>query len=161
MLFGKWTVEIHTRAAKLSSCNQLLPVIVKMPDFMNDMEDKLDWYSDPFYTHHEGYKMQLKVVPAGQGLCEGRFMSIYLCIMDGPYDNLLKWKLRGKFQVTLLNQVSDSKHRSVSFQVYANRGQSRPFWYCHEFMSHEEIFKIKAGCQFFKDNCVIFEVCEL
>ena len=160
-LFGKWTTEIHTKAAELSSCAEEFPVIVKMPEFTDHMTNKLEWYSDPFFTDDEGYKMQLMVVAAGRGSGEGRCMSVYLCIMDGPYDYLLKWKLRGKFQVTLLNQISDSLHRSASYRVYANRGQSRPFWYCEELIPYEDLFKITSICQFLKDDSVFFEVCEL
>ena len=36
MLFGEWAIEIHTQAAKLSSCNQLLPVTIRMPDVMKN-----------------------------------------------------------------------------------------------------------------------------
>ena len=161
MLFGEWAIDIHTRAAKLSSCNQLLPVIVKVPDFMMNVRNKVDWYSDPFYTHHQGYKMNLNVIPAGHSSSEGHYMSVYLHIMDGPFDHLLKWKLRGIFQITLLNQICDSEHHSVSHQVYANRSQARSFWYCEEFISREALSKRSITCQFVKDNCVFFEVCEL
>ena len=34
MVFGDYPIMMHTRAAKLSSDNQLLPVIIKFPDFM-------------------------------------------------------------------------------------------------------------------------------
>ena len=160
-LFGKWTINIHTKAAQLSSCEEEFPVIVKMPEFMKYMTNKFEWYSDPFYTAPMGYQMQLMVVAAGRGSGEGWCMSVYLCIMDGPYDYLLKWKLRGKFQVTLLNQISNSMHRSASYKVYANRDQSRYFWHCEELISHADLFRSSADCQFLKDNSVFFEVCEL
>ena len=161
MLFGEWAIEIHTRAAKLSSCNQLLPVIVKVPDFTMNMGNKVDWYSDPFYTHHQGYKMNLNVVPAGHSSSEGRYMSVYMYIMSGPFDHLLKWQLRGKFQITLLNQICDSEHHSVTYHIHASRNQSEPFWYCEEFISREALSKRSFTCQFVKDNCVFFEVCKL
>ena len=160
-MFGEWPIKIYTRAAKLLSCNQLLPVFVKMPDFVMNVKNKIDWYSDPFYTHHQGYKVRLNVVPAGWGKSEGHYMSVYLYIMDGPYDHLLKWKLKGKFQVTLLNHICDSEHHSVSYRNHADRSQTQPFWYCEEFISYEELRKISATCQFVKDNCIFFEVCKL
>ena len=157
-LFGEWPIEMHTKAAKLSSCNQLLPVFVKMPDFIKKMEDRIDWYSDPFYTHHQGYKMRLNVVPAG---FEGHYMSVYLYIMDGPFDYLLRWPLKGKFQVTLLNQICNRDHHVVSYRNQADMCQKRPFWYCGDFISWEELRKISATCQFVKDNCIFFELCQL
>ena len=161
MLFGEWAIEIHSEAAKLSSCNQLLPVTIKMPNVMKNTKRKIDWTSDPFYTHHQGYKMELNVVPAGCGSGEDYYMSVYLYIMDGPYDDQLKWQLRGQFEVTLLNQICNSRHQSFSYRVHADRGQSSPFWYCDEFISFEELRKISATCQYLKDDCVFFEVCEL
>ena len=161
MLFGEWAIGIHTRAAKLSSCNQLLPVIVKVPDFTINKSNKVDWYSSPFFTHHNGYKMRLNGVPAGWSSSEGLYMSVYLYIMDGPFDHLLKWQLRGKFQVTLLNQISDSKHHSVSYRIHADRNQSSPFWYCEEFVPYEELHVVSATCQYIKDDCLFFEVCRL
>lgn len=161
ILIGQWTIEIHTRAAKLSSCNQLLPVIVKVTDVIKEMAMKNDVYSKPFYTHHQGYKMQLYVVPGGCGLSEGQFMSVYLCIMDGPFDHQLKWQLRGTFEVTLLNQLHDGMHHSVSYRIHAKRGQSRPFWYSDNFISRDKLREISAFWQYVKDDCVFFKVCEL
>ena len=161
MLVGEWAIEIHTEAAKLSSCNQLLPVTIKMPDVTKNTKNRVDWYSDPFYTHHQGYKMQLNVIPAGYGFGEDRYMSVYLCIMDGPFDNELRWELRGRFEVTLLNQICDSRHHSFAYRVHANRGQPRPFWYCDEFISFEDLRKMSASRQYMKDDCIFFEVCEL
>ena len=148
MLFGEWLVKIHTRAAKLSSCNQLFPVIVKLPDFTMNKNNKTDWYSNPFFTHHQGYRIRLNVVPAGWDESEGHYMSVYLYILEGPFDHLLRWQLRGRFQVTLLNQIYDSMHHSVTFRIHADRNQSRAFWYCEEFISFEELCKASVTCQY-------------
>ena len=158
MMFGEWLVKIHTRAAKLSSCNQLFPVIVKLPDFTMNKSNKTDWYSDPFFTHHQGYRMRLNVVPAGWNESEGHYMSVYLYILEGPFDHLLRWQLRGRFQVTLLNQVCDSMHHSVAFRIHADRSQSRAFWYCEEFISYEELHEVSGTCQYLKSDCLFFEV---
>ena len=168
MIFGKWAMKIHTRAAELLSCDpQFLPVIVKVPDFMANKNDKVDWDSNPFFTYPLiftypfGYKMKLNVVPAGYGTSEGSYMSVYLYIMSGPHDYQLTWPLKGKFQVTLLNQICDSGHHSVSYQNRAKMNQSKPFWFCKEFISYEVLHEISATRQFIKDDCVFFEVREL
>ena len=161
MIFGEFLVNMHTRAAKLSSCNQLLPVFVKMPNFMINKRDKVYWYSSPFFTHHNGYKMMLSVVPAGHGSSGGLYMSVYLYIVDGPFDHILKWQLRGKFRVMLLNQINGSENHAVSYQIHADRKQSKPFWYCEEFIPYEQLHIISATCQYIKDDCLFFEVCRL
>ena len=161
MVFGEWAIKIHTHAAKLSSCDQSLPVIVKMPDFAINKKNEVDWYSDPFFKYHCSYKMKLNVVPAGQDLSEGHYMSVYLYIMSGPHDHYLMWPLKGKFQVTLLNQISNSEHHSVSYRNRVKRNQSQPFWYCEEFISHKVLHEISATRQFIKNDCLFFEVSEL
>ena len=161
MLFGEWAIELHTRAAKLSSCDQLLPVIIKVPDIMKNIGNKAGWDSAPFYTHHQGYKMQLNVVPAGYGSSESHYMSVYLYIVDGPFDHLLNWELRGKFRVGLLNQICNSEHYFVSYRTHASRSQPKPFWYSDDFISRRDLREISATCQYVKGDCVFFEVCEL
>ena len=69
-----------------------------------------EWYSDSFYTHNKGYRMCLNVCPAGIGDGKGTHLSVFLCLMKGPHDDELKWPLREKFEVKLMNQISDSKH---------------------------------------------------
>ena len=161
MIFGEWAIILQTRAAKLSSCNQHLPVIIKLPYFVKNKNDKVDWYSNPFLRSHCGHKMKLNVVPAGYGTSEGSYMSVYLYIMSGPHDYQLTWPLKGKFQVTLLNQICDSGHHSVSYQNRAKMNQSTPFWYCEEFISYEVLREISTTRQFIKDDCLFFKVDEL
>ena len=156
VMFGKWAVKIHTQAAKLLSCDQVLPVIAKVSDFEMNKQTKYEWNSHPFYTYHQGYRIKLTVVLAGRGLGQGHHVSVYLYIMDGPFDHVLKWKLKGKFDVKLLNQFSDSSHLSVSHRIYADRSQSKPFWYSDEFISHERLYKRNS---FLKDDCLFLEVC--
>jgi len=56
-LFGEWTAELNTKALQLPSDDRVLPVVVQMSEYTNNKKTNADWYSDPFYTHKEGYKM--------------------------------------------------------------------------------------------------------
>ncbi len=62
------------------------------------------WLSSPFYTHAQGYKMCLKVYPFGHSTSMGSDLSMYVCIMKGHYDDLLKWPFRGSVTVRLTDQ---------------------------------------------------------
>jgi len=112
LLFGEWAMQLNIRALQLSTGNQVLPVIVRMPEYSK----MKDWYSDPFYTQEKGYKIQLKVV---FDYYRGSFnyLSIYLCLMKGPYDDELPWPLKGMFQVKALNQINDNSHHAVTRSV--------------------------------------------
>ena len=62
VLFGEWTIRLNTRAIQVSSGDQVLPVIVQMSEYAKKKENNVDWYSYPFYTHDEGYKIPFLVV---------------------------------------------------------------------------------------------------
>ena len=98
----QWTQHIRTTVEKLSSGNEVyvVPVIAKMSEYSKKSGK---WYSDSFYTHHNGYKVCLCVAVGHIHL------SVYLYLMNGPYDDQLSWPLYGHFQVKLLNQIFDKK----------------------------------------------------
>lgn len=93
------------------SCDQVCPVILKLSNY-NEMKNKDDtWYSNSFYTNNKGYKMHIEVEAGFEG--ESTHLSCYLLVlMKGPHDGNLSWPLRHKFEIKLLNQISDSQHHS-------------------------------------------------
>jgi len=124
-----------------------------------------DWYSDPFYTDKEGYKMQLNVVPGGYDTAKGVYLSVYLYLMEGPHDDKLLWPLTGKFAVTLLNQVSDTGHHSVINSVEdANRIVSSLVDFNAEDVWDQPRF-IKThtllNSQYLKNDSLFFEVSKM
>ena len=81
-----------------------LPVDFKV----NRYDDEV--YLPGFYTHSHGYKMCLNVIPDGCGDGEGTHVSAYIYIMQGPFDNHLKWPFRGEITIQLVNQAGDHSH---------------------------------------------------
>ena len=73
----------------------LVPFSFTMPDFEQKKSSKSSWYSPPFYTHPHGYKMCLRVEANGLGDGENSHVSMYLYMMQGEYDEYLKWPLQG------------------------------------------------------------------
>ena len=61
-------------------------------------------YSPVFYTSQTGYKIRVKLYPAGDGIGKGTHMSIYFQIMKGPYDGLLTWPFKHRVSFELLDQ---------------------------------------------------------
>lgn len=80
------------------------------------------WVSAPFYTHAQGYRMCLKVYPNGYATSEGSEVTLYVCIMKGKYDKLLKWPFKGLVVLQLLDQKSGTDHlvRTVDFHEGLN-----------------------------------------
>ena len=102
----------------------LAPVFVPPPDMvMTDFEThkKYDhvWYSPPFYSHIGGYKMCLGVYANGWGVGESTHVSVFIYLMQGEYDDQLKWPFRGDITIQLLNQSRDEGHweKTVRFTM--------------------------------------------
>ena len=161
LFFGEWTMRLNTKAIQLSSGDQVLPVIVRMSEYAKKKENNVDWYSGPFYTHWKGYKIQLNVVPNGYDTVKGTQLSVYLYVMEGPYDNTLLWPLKGKFKVTLLNQAKDTNHHSVTHQINGvNRvhfwtdSSSKMMWYHPRFIKTTTLL----SSEYLKSDSLFFEV---
>ena len=167
----RWTVHITTIATMAGSGTLTCPVIIKMSEFARRKESNIQWCSYSFYTHSGGYRLCMYVNTAGTGDGKGSHLSVQLLLMKGPHDDKLTWPMRGKFTVTLLNQISDNNHHSVPFPLnrncsatagnrvtngeYAARG-----WGTTTFISNEELHKSTPACsQFLKDDCIFFHVC--
>ena len=166
LLYGKWTIELITMSTKLSSGNQVSPVIVKMSNYMKQKRDVTNWYSNPFYSHRQGYQMCLCVFPAGYYSGKGTHMSVILYLMKGPYDDQLRWPMVGHCEVKLLNQTSNSQHH-VGVGKYQADGCRRvndeeishyPLWYTNQFISNVELHKVTASSQYCKHDSVFFQV---
>ena len=100
------------------------------------------------------------VVDAGrQASSVNTYMSVYLFILKGEYDDELSWPLRGTFTIKLLNQMSDNQHfvRTVIYDgetkgldLYGN-GKAR-------FISSANLYKVTPSCQFIRKECIFLQV---
>ena len=161
LLFGERTMQLNTRAAQLSSGDQVLPVIVRMSEYTQKKENNVDWHSDPFYTHKEGYKLQLNVVSNGHDTAKGTHLSVCLYLLRGPHDYLLPWPLKGKFRVTLLNQISDANHPIVGQNISVDQvtwlDNSKMMWYHPRFIKTVTLL----NSDYLKNDSLFFEVSKL
>ena len=107
-------ITYQSFSASQQNNEHLAPVTFRMNNFTEKMKNKLEWYSDPFFAFWRGYKMCLNVVASGYGKGKGTHVSIYLYLMEGPYDDKLEqsglWPVRGTFKIELLDQLNDENH---------------------------------------------------
>ena len=112
----------ETRSTQLSeqlkqeiSSNNQAPIEFIIDDFSEKKESKTVWYSSPFYSHHRGYKFNLKVYP-NEDNDDGRgsHLTVFAFLMRGEYDNELEWPFEGDIRVELLNWRADKNHHSVT-----------------------------------------------
>ena len=164
-------VNVHLYPTHLNTmaetCEHLCPVTIKMTGYMNKKVNSIQWYNNYFYTHNDGYKMCLNIDCDGYGDGEGTHLSVFLCLMKGPHDDELTWPLRGKFEVKLLNQISDSEHYSKMIEfndatpddqsgriIEGNRSRG---WGKQKYISNEDLNK-SASCQYLKNDCLFFQI---
>lgn len=84
-------------------------LVWRIKDFEAKMEEAknsegLELVSLPFYTSSCGYKLQASLFLAGNGAGEGTHMSIYIKVLPGDYDNILKWPFKHTISFTLIDQ---------------------------------------------------------
>ena len=73
------------------------------------------WYSTPFYTRPDGYKLQLKVHANGNASGKGTDLSVYVHLMKGEYDHMLTWPFKCDITIQLLNWREDKGHVKKTF----------------------------------------------
>ena len=164
----QWMGRLITMAKLFESGDQVCPVIIKMPEYNEKVDNSVSWRTNSFYTHNKGYKMCARVYPGGYDDARGTYLSMFLYVMKGKHDDELTWPLKGTFDVKLLNQLSDGEHLSV-IVTYDNNtlkhgrrviyGEKNCGWgQRYQLIPNKNLHKTTPTCQFLKDNCVYFEL---
>lgn len=84
-------------------------LVWKISEYSAKMEeargkDGVELISSPFYTSQFGYKLQASVFLNGNGAGEGTHISVYIKILPGEYDALLRWPFAHTVSFTLFDQ---------------------------------------------------------
>ena len=145
------------------------PVTLKMSNYKEMKRNDDRWCSDSFYTDDKGYKMHLEVHPAASIISKGTYLSCYLVLMKGPHDDSLSWPLTDKFEIKLLNQISDNQHYSVIMDYETSKqhgrkvteGEEATGLSYYKFISNEDLYKITSTRQYLKDDCLFLQITKL
>jgi hypothetical protein len=78
------------------------------------------FYSPPFYTARDGYKMCARIYLNGDGNGRNTHLSLFFVILRGEYDALLTWPFRQKVTFTLLDQSESKEHVVDAFRPDPN-----------------------------------------
>ena len=78
------------------------------------------YYSPPFYTHQQGYKLCLQVCPSGDGSSDGFHIPVFVCLMRGEHDELLQWPAKGEIFIDVINWREDKRHCKMAMSINAN-----------------------------------------
>ena len=146
-----------------ANTTSVIPYTVSVGKFEQLWSSRTLWYSPPFYTHPQGYKLCLQVDANG----DGANVSVFICLMQGEFDDRLKWPFRGDITIQILNQEGKEGHRTriISFtdrtpdniagkQLAA--GERNFGWGRFRFISHNEL-----SPKYLKKDCLQFRVSEV
>ena len=148
---------------------RVVPIVIKYTGFGNGKDNNERWYSEGFYTGIGGYKIRLIVYPNGNGDAKSTHLSVYINLMPGANDDALEFPLRGTFTITILNQLEDKNHYSVSLAFDVNspeKNSCRQYklddangWGCYKFLPHSSLrFDQVHKTKYLHDGTVYFRV---
>ena len=157
--------------ASLVTLQQQIGMLPPLRLTMTNYEETTgEWYSPPFYTHPQGYKMCLNVDANGWGDGEGTHVSVFAFLMRGEFDAHLKWPFRGSVVLQLCNQLQDKKHcgRTIDFSMTTDPNiisrvtsgeRAESGMGIHKFVAHNDLNLNPANnCQYLKDDCLHFRI---
>ena len=78
------------------------------------------FYSPVFYTSRDGYRLTCKLYLNGNGQAFNEYVSIYLVILRGCYDAVLKWPFKQKCSFVLVDKQDEKRSVLDSFMPDPN-----------------------------------------
>ena len=140
------------------------PVDIIMDDFEQHKKKADIWFSPPFYTHLGGYRMCLRVDANGVVGGKGTHVSVFVYLMRGEYDDLLKWPFHG--DVTIQLKKNDPPHYQKILPLNENTQntsvckptkEKNDGWGKPLYLSHADLY---AG-GYLKDDKLVFCVSDI
>ena len=136
------------------------PMVFKMTGYNARKAAGTVFYSDSFYTSPGGYKMHIRVDADGDGSSHGTHVSVFAYLLEGAYDAGLSWPFMGAVTFTLLNQLADDSHHSMTLEYEtkynANVGSK---WGYSQFISHSGLSHDPVkNTQYLKSDTLYFRV---
>lgn len=152
----------------LNYSGTLIWKITEFPSKILEAKTKegMELVSPPFFTSQYGYKLQASLFPNGNGTGEDTHISVYIKILPGEYDALLKWPFEHSISFTLFDQTSSCPEKTCNivesfipdpswknFQRPSKEPDSLGFGF-PKFVSHEMLKKRN----FLKDNTIFIRI---
>ena len=157
-------LQLQRRCLAIESRFCLCPIEFTMADFKQLKQEHDHWYSPSFYTHARGYRICFQV-----SAYEHTRIAVFVHLMQGDFDNALKWPFRGDITIQLLNQLQNRGHyeKTVAFtdmtpDIYAGRLPAcvmNEAWGKIDFISYDELAcKQATNIQYLYNDCLRFRV---
>ena len=122
-----------------SIINTTPPCYVAMDNFSQHKKDGDTWYSTPFYSGPQGYKMCLRVLANGHGSGAGTHVSVSVQIIPGEYDDTLTWPYTGTVTYEIINWKGDRDHVKWTAD-FSEEGAIAAGWGHPQALPHNELY---------------------
>ena len=103
---GDLKQALHQQREELQTHTIPLPVPPLLPNFQYYQSNDLTFFSEPFYSHPDGYKMKVQIYPNGLSDARGAYMGLYVAIYRGEFDDQLRWPFNGSITVQAYNRTT-------------------------------------------------------
>lgn len=74
-------------------------------------------YSPPFYTNLSGYKLCMGIHLNGVHDGVGRRIALFVYMMQGDYDSILKWPFIERIELSILDQSGQDKRDNITYTL--------------------------------------------
>ena len=155
----------------------ILPFEFEMKGFKKKRRNGDLWYSPPFYTDINGYKMCIRVKARGT---DGEYISVAAFLMAGVADDVLDWPFREGIKIELINQArswnplsyyhSKKENHCKTFKFktmrlsksnrrVTTRKRALDGLQINRFISHDKLeYDSNEGTQYLKDDILKFRI---
>ena len=155
-------VEVQKLKDKIQAmkCQNNKALIIAEPLTVNVKVNLTSFYSlnnkTTFYTSPAGYRMSLCIYPNGKDASSRNYISVFVWLEKGYYDDQLDWPFKKSIKLEILNQNGNYHHYSKTLNfpkgLFANSGRG-----CPKFMSHDEL-KRESSAIYLKNNTIYFRL---
>ena len=127
------------------------------------------WYSVPFYSTANGYKLQLQVRANGIGSGKDTHISVGVGLRKGENDESLNWPLNSEITIQLLNWREDKGHvdtiidhynAPIAYRTRAIDGETAPgSWVKHQVIPHKDLeYNADNNTEYLHNDTLCFRV---
>ena len=160
-------LQLQRRCLAIESRVCLCPIELTMTDFKHYKQEHDQWFSPSFYTHTRSYRICLEVSACAS--TRDTHIGVFAHLMQGEFDNSLKWPFRGDITIHLLNQLQNKGHyaKTIYFtHTTPDKNGSRVTacamnegWGVLNFISYDKLaYDQVRNCQYLYNDCLRFRV---
>ena len=128
--------------------------VFTLTEYGNNKGSSRSVFSDPFYSHHCGYKFKLEIYCFSQ-LYEG--IGARLHLMKGEHDDKLRWPMEIKVRLEILNRAGDHDHvvRTKNIEWMKDK-RDGSVAIENSLMKYSDLERRGDGVQYMMNDCLKF-----